>query len=143
MSATLTVGDTTYEVEVGSIEFTHERDDYYGRYYLTQFNRQFSPPEIKLEGVIREITVKEIDMGYRDTECEVAKDSGYIGESLAKKVKDLALSDDDRLLRKYNVVREDGTLTTEGMSVLLNVLFEENKTSIIEKLKALETAEKK
>lgn len=83
-------------------------------------------------------------MGYRDEPCEaVCKDAGYEGNNLVKRVKDLALTDDERLLRKYNVVFEDGTLSSTGTDLLLATLFENNKQAIVDKLKAVEKAEKK
>lgn len=143
MSATLTIGDTTYQVEVEEIEFTHEQDDYYETNCPAGFNRQFNLQEVNLTGEIHSIIVKERDMRYPDEPCEaVCKDTGYDGNSLAKKVKDLSLTEDERLLRKYRVVHEDGTLSPTGIDLLLTTLFEENKQSLVEKLKAVEKAEK-
>lgn len=63
--------------------------------------------------------------------------------SLVQKVKDLTASNEDKLLKKYNVVDSCGKLTTEGNQLLEVVVFEDYKAIVVEKLEALEAAEKK
>lgn len=62
--------------------------------------------------------------------------------STVKKLKELAMSADDKLLRKYEVVNECGELTCEGKEVLMDVLFEQNKKAVVDQLKALDAEEK-
>jgi hypothetical protein len=63
--------------------------------------------------------------------------------SLVKSIKELTLSTDDRLLRKYGVVTETGDLTETGESLLILKALETYKDAIVADLKALEAAEKK
>lgn len=59
----------------------------------------------------------------------------------SSRIKELALDEDTRLLRKYEVIDTENNLTEEGSEVLLSLLFEQNKAAVIEKLKALEKAD--
>lgn len=63
--------------------------------------------------------------------------------SVSSKIKELSLNADDKLLREYGVVDDDGDLTCEGKRVLENLLFEENKAAIVAKLKEVKASEKK
>lgn len=70
-------------------------------------------------------------------------DRDYGAHQLAKRVIDLDLTDEERLLRKYHIVAEDGTVTARGKELLLNVLFGEYREDIVEKLEALDKESKK
>lgn len=121
------------DVDVIDITFEHSYDMAVPRVQINGLAKEFSESNVDR---------KESEMGYsREDRCETACDGEY--QPLAKKVNDLELSDDERLLRKYRVVAQDGTLTGAGSEVLLNVLFKDNKAAVVKALKALEEAEKK
>jgi hypothetical protein len=61
--------------------------------------------------------------------------------STSSKIKELTLDEDTRLLRKYDIVNNQGDLTEEGTKVLFAHLFDENKAAIVDKLKALDKAD--
>ena len=62
--------------------------------------------------------------------------------SIVDKVRDIAMSKEDRLIRKHEVRDECGSLTRAGKDLLLEVLFEENKALVVAKLQDVEAAEK-
>lgn len=73
--------------------------------------------------------------------CESAcakEDSSYGSHNLAKKLVELDLTDDEKLLNKYNIYFEDGTLTETGKTLLLTVLAEEYTDKMVAKLQLLE-----
>jgi hypothetical protein len=85
------------------------------------------------------------DWKDEDMSCDSDVIRGGCEESpqeLSRKVVELDLESDERLLRKYNVVNLDGTLTETGRILLLNVIFEENREEVIEKLEELEKQKK-
>ena len=63
--------------------------------------------------------------------------------SIVSKVKQLALSKGDKLLRKHGVVDPCGDLTEEGQEILLSIVFENYKDAIVEKIQEVDDAEKK
>jgi len=94
------------------------------------------------EITIHDVNTKEIEkiMGYKDEDCAKACDGDSRG-NLAKRVKDLKLTDDERLLRKYNVVYDDGQLTHSGKELIFQLLLDDYQEEIVEKLRELEEAE--
>jgi len=63
--------------------------------------------------------------------------------SLVSMVRDLAQTKEVKLRRHFNVVDECGNRTSEGTELLLDLLFTNNLTALIDpKLKELEAAEK-
>ena len=70
---------------------------------------------------------------------------GNIIMSVVNKIKDLTLTKEDRLLRKYQVVDQynDNALTSTGKEILWDILFAEHKEAIVAKLEAVEAEEKK
>ncbi len=58
--------------------------------------------------------------------------------SLLSKMRYLALSSDQKLMLKYNVVNNDGSLTRTGEEMLLDILLTKNKQAIIDELKKLD-----
>lgn len=63
--------------------------------------------------------------------------------SLVSKLKDLTRNKDDKLLIKHGVLRRDGDVSDEGESLLLAILFDEYKATVVEKVKQIAAAEKK
>lgn len=63
--------------------------------------------------------------------------------SVANKLKDLTRNKDDRLLLKWGIMREDGSLTGEGSEALENLLFEKFKTELVAQVQQLEDEAKK
>lgn len=84
---------------------------------------------------------KENIMALRD-ECETMKscDEDYSGKALARNLRNLELTDEQRLLRKYNLVELDGTITNKGKEFLLNILFDLHESRIVEALGDIESA---
>jgi uncharacterized Zn finger protein (UPF0148 family) len=62
--------------------------------------------------------------------------------NVVKRLKTLSLSKEDKLLRKYQIVDDTGDLTGNGKEALWNILLEDNKTALVEKLSELEKSEK-
>jgi hypothetical protein len=78
--------------------------------------------------------------------CErdlVSVNNGVNMSNIVKKIKDLALSTDDRALRKTGLVDECGSLTEEGREVLTDHLFAQNKAALVDVAKQVLEAEKK
>jgi hypothetical protein len=73
---------------------------------------------------------------------ETEQDMGVLG-SAVDKVRQLAMSSDDRLLRKYYIVDECGNVTPEGKALLLELLFADNKAAVVAKLTEIESEEDK
>ena len=88
---------------------------------------------------------KEKNMrGYAEDSCEKACDDGvnYGSHNLAKKYVDLSLDDRQKLIRKYNLKQEDGTLTERGRELLLTILFDTYEDEVVEALEELEEQRK-
>lgn len=83
------------------------------------------------------------NMKYAEEEKTCDDSADYSAHSLAKRVVDLDLSDEEKLLRKYNITRDDGTLTAAGKELLLTLVFDEYTNEVIEALEKLEAAKKK
>ena len=62
--------------------------------------------------------------------------------TLVAKVKKLLQSDDEKLLRKHEVLMEDGSLTTDGKDLVMLKAFEYFKPGILADLKKIEEEEK-
>ena len=80
------------------------------------------------------------DFGSDDKEVNNKKENPM---SLSTKLRKLTLNASDRLLQDQGIVTETGELTGEGEEFVTQVLFEENKALIVEKLKAIVAAEEK
>lgn len=89
---------------------------------------------------IADMLIKDVKLrGFETMDCEKAcEDRSYSG--LAKRIKDLDLSEDDRLLRKYKVVYDNGEVTSTGQELLFQCLLDDYKETLVEQLKALEEA---
>lgn len=61
----------------------------------------------------------------------------------ATKLRDLKLSDDDKLLRKYQVIDNTGKLTSTGETITIQFLYELNKAKIVAELTKLDATEVK
>lgn len=81
---------------------------------------------------------EEKDMCREETNCA---DEYMSGNDLARKMVNLELTDEQRLLRRHEIVNLDGTLTQKGKDFLLNVLFEQAEDEVVEALTAIEIAE--
>lgn len=67
-----------------------------------------------------------------------------VKNSVRSKIKEAMLTKEQRLLRKYAVVNNDGTPNVEGRKLLADILFEQNMESVIERLQLIdEECEKK
>jgi hypothetical protein len=62
--------------------------------------------------------------------------------SVVSKIKQLTLSKDDRLLRKYEIVSDCGDLTDDGQEVLWSILLETHKAELVKRVKELDEEEK-
>lgn len=62
--------------------------------------------------------------------------------NVVKRIKNLGLSKEDKLLRKYQMVDQAGDLTADGKEAIWTLLFDANKAALVTKLKQLETDEK-
>lgn len=83
------------------------------------------------------------DRVWQDIELELIKvNEGGSMDSVINKLKELNLSPDEKLLQKYNIVDKQGRLTLEGMDLVANNSFNDQKTAIVAQLKALAKAEK-
>lgn len=79
----------------------------------------------------------------RDDGCETAcEDRSYGANRLAKRVVDIDLSDEEKLIRKYNLTHDDGTLTERGKELLLTILFDLYNEEVVEALQKLEDEDK-
>lgn len=84
----------------------------------------------------------EAGMGHYADEKACAEEYYDNGNGLARKMRELELDSDERLLRKYGLVELDGTLTTKGKNFLMNVVFDGYKDDVVNALKEIEDAEK-
>src|SRR5580765_1632135 len=60
------------------------------------------------------------------------------GMNTLKRIANLDVDADTRLLRKYDIVDDEGFVTQEGARVLLQVVLSDYKEKLIERLKQLE-----
>lgn len=67
---------------------------------------------------------------------------GTVMSNIVKKIKDLALSKDDRLLREQGITDECGQLTEEGRQVLEQVVFAAHKGAVVTLVQNVADAEK-
>ncbi len=63
--------------------------------------------------------------------------------SVVEKIKNLALNKDVKLLRKYGIEDECGSLTAEGRAIAINKAYETHREAILTDLRALEAEDKK
>lgn len=70
------------------------------------------------------------------------KESKSIMTNLVKRVKDLTLSKDDKVLRSQGFVNADGEVTDDGARVLREYLFNENKDAMVKIAQQLEAEDK-
>ena len=164
---TLKWGDDEIEVEVDSVnleyETTHDTDNWLDsnrfEYSASIEARATIEGRVTYMGITRDkcqtilpdYNKKEKDMCRDRMDCndscaveEKACDNPYYGgHALVKKLNDLTLTEDDRLLLKYNVIREDGTITETGKEVLLNLLLNKHSDVILESLRQLDAEDKK
>lgn len=81
---------------------------------------------------------KDIRLLHKD-ESNKEKDN----MSTLSKLTELKLTPEKRLLKKYEIVDNNGNLTEEGRNVVLARIFEDKKDEITKDLKELEESEKK
>lgn len=133
------LGNRIIECDIQSVNLEASMDEGYrtiGGGYMSEpiYTR------VEMTGIVRKLIDKGENMceracGY-DGECESSS------ESLSTKYKNLDLDDNTRKLRKYGLIRLDGTLTDKGKDFLLNYLLEQNSDELVEALEAIEEAEK-
>jgi hypothetical protein len=82
--------------------------------------------------------------GNYDGDCETKScdDGSYGAHGLAKKVVDLELDDRQKLIKKYELKQDDGTLTARGRELLLTLLFDLYEDEVVDALTALEEQRK-
>lgn len=93
-------------------------------------------PEMSIRGYLRELRVgesEEMDK-YCETSCET---------SAARLYREGTKGEDYKVLRKAGLVREDGTLTSNGAELLVELLFDKHKDELVTVAKELNAAEKK
>lgn len=75
------------------------------------------------DGIVNEIRIEgtKSNMCYEEKAC----DDGYERENLAEAAVYLKATKEQRLLKKYGVVRDNGTLTERGQQLLLQVLVQD------------------
>lgn len=62
--------------------------------------------------------------------------------NVVKRFKDLTLSKEDRLLRKYDLLKDNGDLTDYGKEAIWLSLLEEYKEDLVEQAQMLEAEDK-
>lgn len=82
----------------------------------------------------------EENMSY-ESEKACAEDSYYGSDSLARKYRNLELDEDERLLRKHDIVELDGTLTRKGKDFIINVLFDHFTEEVVDALREIDEAD--
>lgn len=89
---------------------------------------------------------KTIDLYLGDNKERKVSASTFYSEGidsnqLARKAAKLELSEEDRLLRERGVIAQDGTLTADGANLLMQTLFKDNKSKVVDLLKQIDQAE--
>lgn len=141
----------TIEVDLVEVHIEHEETFEPLAYGLDTVIHKDVELKLEMVGNVREFLfptdTKELEnekeelIMCRDRICEFeceTKTSDDRGENLSAEYARLNLSDDQRLLRKHNIVKLDGTLTEKGKTFLLNLLLEENEEKIVTALQAVE-----
>lgn len=82
------------------------------------------------------------DLPYLWFEGTSASIKGGTMSNIVKKIKDLALSKDDRLLREQGITDDCGQLTEEGRQVLEQVVFQAHKGAVVTLVQNVADAEK-
>ncbi len=95
-------------------------------------------------GTQRNISIKELNKmrGY-DNEKACEDESDYGARQLAKKVVNLELDDRQKLIKKFNLKRDDGTLTERGRELLLTLLFDIYEDEVVDALTSLDAVEQR
>lgn len=83
---------------------------------------------------------------FEDSQLSISeqplKEGGTVMSNIVKKIKDLALSKDDRLLREQGITDDCGQLTEEGRQVLEQVVFAAHKGAVVTLVQNVADAEK-
>lgn len=69
-------------------------------------------------------------------------EDGELEMSTVKKLAELQLDDDTKLLRKHKIVDAEGFVTAEGAKVLVQVMLDQHKEALVAQLQKLEEEEK-
>lgn len=72
---------------------------------------------------------------------QIIKEKSNMG-SIVDKVKELALSKEDRLLRKHGIVDDCGNIMNEGIELLTRIMFEAHKADIVKAVQEVDDEEK-
>lgn len=98
---------------------------------------------IKAEsGWVRFATPSGFTHSHLENCFKLIKQKGSFMGTLVEKAKFLALSADDKVLRKQGVTGADGKLTAEGRELLEQVNLTANKAELVKLAKAIEISEK-
>ena len=103
-----------------------------GVMYLNNEDKQNSNIDI-LEKETAEMAIDRIDC---ETKCS---DEGVYREPVHE-LRKLNLKADAKLLQKYDIESRAGDLTYAGKEFLLEILYQENKTKVVEALREIEKA---
>lgn len=136
---------------------TPEGSDYFKRLYFCDWaygddksvSAHYKITGNKIEQIVPDDTTwyrRGDEMARLDREEEVyatACDGSYNSSLLAKKAIELDLDPKTKLLRKYNVVNLDGTLTNEGKNLVINMMFKDKdfQAKVVDRLDKLDTEE--
>lgn len=86
-----------------------------------------------------------IGKGDQMDSCEAKMYCGYEQETLAEAVVSLEATEDQKLMKKYNIVRDNGTLTSRGRDLLLQVLLQDEEIAkkVVEALRKIDEERRK
>lgn len=143
------MGDCTYIVDIRNLTVHVNAgldsgiDNMY--YHANQYHAN-QLDDIEISGHIKSIiNKKDKEMAdYSKDECynKSAEIKDYCNpKELAQKYVNLGLDDNQKLLRRHGVVNLDGTITSKGTELLLNMLFEEYEDKIVAALVDIEVAD--
>lgn len=123
----LRVGGKEYDVVVHSAEMHHNAPEYLPEGSSEMFIHRDVEMKVEINGSVKAIREYEegVQFMYEDR-CETACEE----ESPAQEFARSKMSANDKLLLEKGIVRENGTLTSKGADLLLQMLFDSKKTEI-------------
>lgn len=73
-----------------------------------------------------------------DNQVEKINEDPLMNGTIVEKLRNLNLTNDDRLLRKYGITDAQGNITEDGKSALVDLLFKANRKEVIAELQKLD-----
>lgn len=110
-----------------------------GRVLNGQYAKE--PEEVTKDYVDEQNEEEDMSKKSDEYEKELEVESRYDGDALARRYNELSLGEDDRLLRAHEIVNLDGTLTQKGKTFVLNIVFNEHRSEIVDALVDIENSE--